>query len=115
MLTRLIDLVIRHQDRYSLIDYKSDYLADRTELYAREHLKQAVAEHLYDLQYLIYCVALNRFLGSKLPDYQYEHHFGGVQYLFLRGMNGEKLSDIFFDKPDEQLLLRFDDVLCGNS
>ncbi|MCH7742663.1 MAG: exodeoxyribonuclease V subunit beta [Proteobacteria bacterium] len=115
MMTGLIDLVIRHQDRYYLIDYKSNYLGDRTELYAREHLQQAVAEHQYDLQYLIYCVALNRFLGSKLPDYQYEHHFGGVQYLFLRGMNGEKLSGVFFDKPDEQLLQRFDDALGGKT
>jgi exodeoxyribonuclease V beta subunit len=113
MMTGLIDLIIRHQDRYYLIDYKSNYLGDQAESYAAKELEQAVTHHQYDLQYLIYCVALNRFLCSRLPEYEYAKHFGGVQYLFLRGMNGKTQAGIFFDKPDEQLLRMFDKALGG--
>ncbi|MCZ6503543.1 MAG: exodeoxyribonuclease V subunit beta [Gammaproteobacteria bacterium] len=111
MMTGIIDLIVRHQDRYYLIDYKSNHLGDRAEHYSKERLDQAVAHHQYDLQYLIYCVALNRFLTSRLPDYEYNSHFGGVQYLFLRGMNGETQAGVFFDKPDGQLLQQFDNAL----
>ena len=113
MMTGLIDLIIRHQDRYYLIDYKSNHLGDSKESYKAAELKQAVAHHQYDLQYLIYCVALNRFLHSRLPDYEYSKHFAGVHYLFLRGMDGKTQTGVFFDKPDEGLLQTFDQALGG--
>ena len=48
-----------------------------------------MGEHRYDLQYLIYTVALHRYLASRVQDYTYEQHFGGVYYLFLRGIHPE--------------------------
>jgi exodeoxyribonuclease V beta subunit len=114
MMTGLIDLVIRHENQYFLIDYKSNYLGDNEINYSNEHLIHAVQEHQYDLQYLIYCVALNRFLSSRLQDYDYEKQFGGVIYLFLRGMNGKDQSGIYFDKPAEQLLETLDSALGGS-
>lgn len=81
-----IDLVFRHQGRYYLVDYKSNYLGAAVADYRQENLARAMAGHRYDLQYLIYCVALHRYLGRRLPAYDYDRDFGGVFYLFLRGM-----------------------------
>lgn len=81
-----IDLVFRHQGRFYLADYKSNYLGAAPSDYRQENLARAMAGHRYDLQYLIYTVALHRYLGRRLPAYDYDRAFGGVFYLFLRGM-----------------------------
>jgi exodeoxyribonuclease V beta subunit len=111
MMTGLIDLIVRHEGRYYLIDYKSNHLGDVAEDYSFEAIESSISEHQYDLQYLIYCVALNRYLTSRLPDYDYDSQFGGVMYLFLRGMNAKDQSGVHFDKPDKHLLDRFDIAL----
>ncbi len=59
--------------------------------------------HLYDLQYLLYSLALHKYLKQQLSDYSFEIHFGGVFYLYLRGMSPESKiaggsSGVFFDK-----------------
>jgi len=46
-----------------------------------------MAEQFYTLQYHLYTVALHRYLKLRLPGYEYERHFGGVRYLFLRGLD----------------------------
>jgi exodeoxyribonuclease V beta subunit len=69
-----------------LADYKSNHLGSHAEDYCPERLDAAMLEHRYDLQYLIYTVALRRFLARRIHDYSYERHFGGAFYLFLRGM-----------------------------
>ena len=86
LMTGFIDLVFCWQGRYYLADYKSNHLGSRAEDYRPERLDAAMLEHRYDLQYLIYTVALRRFLAGRIRDYSYERHFGGVFYLFLRGM-----------------------------
>ena len=54
----------------------------------------------YYLQYLIYTVAVDGFLRQSLTDYDYERHFGGVFYLFLRGIDGKHPGrGIFHDRP----------------
>ncbi len=60
-----------------------------------------MAENRYVLQYTLYTVALHRYLASRLPGYDYDTHFGGVRYIFLRGVDPEKGSiyGIFRDKP----------------
>ena len=40
----------------------------------------------YPLQALLYCVALDRMLRCRLPDYDPARHFGGAIYLFVRGV-----------------------------
>ncbi len=47
-------------------------------------------EHRYDLQYQLYTLALHRYLRHRMADYGYEPHFGGVIYLFLRGVDGQR-------------------------
>ena len=81
-----IDLVFEWRGRYYLADYKSNWLGPTTEAYHPQALHAAMQEHHYSLQYALYTLALHRYLGLRLPGYDYERHFGGVFYLFLRGM-----------------------------
>ena len=85
-----IDLIFEYQGKYYLADYKSNHLGDSYQDYQPEKLKIDIERHHYDLQYLIYGLALHRYLTVTLEDYQPEQHFGGVFYLYLRGMSAEK-------------------------
>jgi len=96
-LTGFIDLICEHQGRYYVMDYKTNGLADYTEA----SLCHAMREHNYGLQYWIYTLVLHRYLQNRLPDYDYESHFGGVRYLFVRGMQPEQpMSGVYQDRPD---------------
>lgn len=112
MLKGFIDLVFVHQGKYYLLDWKSNHLGDDVADYNRESLEQAMAEHRYDFQYQIYALALHRFLRSRIPGYQFEQHFGGVYYLFLRGVDGSE-NGRFFHKPEAEFVEAFDKLIEG--
>jgi exodeoxyribonuclease V beta subunit len=98
-LTGFIDLICEYDGRYYVMDYKTNYLTD----YNEANLTLAMREHNYGLQYWIYTVVLHRYLQNRLPNYDYEHHFGGVRYLFVRGMQPDlAMSGVYQDKPDYQ-------------
>ncbi|MCK5913241.1 MAG: PD-(D/E)XK nuclease family protein, partial [Desulfuromusa sp.] len=101
-----IDMVFEHDGRYYLLDWKSNHLGYRVEDYGELALKEAMEDNLYPLQYLLYTVALNRYLLLRVKDYDYETHFGGVFYLFLRGMDGAHGEDygVFRDLPPKGLI-----------
>ena len=105
-----MDLVFSYQDKYYLLDYKSNFLGEALKDYDQAALKKAMLEHHYDWQYLLYVVALHRYLKTRLPHYDYNRDFGGVVYAFLRGMNGSLQSGIFFDKPDWQLIQQLEEL-----
>ncbi len=81
-----IDLVFEWGGRYYLVDYKSNWLGSAVGDYHQGALREAMLEHGYPLQYALYTLALHRYLGRRLADYAYARHFGGVYYLFLRGV-----------------------------
>ena len=110
MVRGTMDLVFCHQDKYYLLDYKSNFLGETLKDYDQAALKKAMLEHHYDWQYLLYVVALHRYLKTRLPHYDYNRDFGGVVYAFLRGMNGSPQSGIFFDKPDWQLIQQLEEL-----
>jgi exodeoxyribonuclease V beta subunit len=83
MLTGFMDLVFEHDGRYWVMDYKSNKLPD----YQAPQLLQAVLDKRYDVQYVLYILALHRLLKSRLPDYHFETHIGGAVYVFMRGIN----------------------------
>ena len=86
-----IDLVFEAQGKFYILDYKSNYLGDTADDYLTDNLQVAMEEHRYDVQYLIYSLALHRFLKQRLKArYDYARDFGGVIYLFLRGLNLEQ-------------------------
>lgn len=115
MLKGFIDLVFEHQGKYYVLDWKSNHLGDDVTSYHGEALKSAMADHRYDLQYQIYALALHRFLRSRLANYQYDHHFGGVYYLFLRGMDGQSDHGIFAAKPTLDFLQEMDRLIDGQA
>ena len=113
-LTGFVDLVCRHQGKYYVIDYKSNYLGDYLYDYNRENIRAAMEDHNYGLQYWIYTLVLQRFLQGVFPDYSYEEHFGGVFYLFARGMRADYPGNgIFFDRPQLSVLESLQKVLGG--
>ena len=96
-LTGFINLICEYDGRYYLMDYKSNNLPD----YHADTLIHAMREHNYGLQYWIYCVVLHRYLQIRLSDYNFAQHFGGVHYLFVRGMEPDTaMSGVFQDSPD---------------
>jgi len=115
MMKGFIDLIFEHKGRFFVLDYKSNHLGDHFDHYQRDALQTAIGEHRYDLQYLIYTLALHRYLQQRLPDYDYEKHFGGVYYLFLRGMDREQGADrgVYYDRPEHGLVDRLDLLFAG--
>ena len=105
-----IDLVFRHNGKYYLVDYKSNFLGSTLADYNEDELKKEMLHSHYDWQYLIYTLALHRYLQSVVPKYDYARDFGGVFYLFLRGMNGEPQSGVFYDRPSVELITELDGV-----
>ena len=105
-----IDLVFRHNGKYYLVDYKSNFLGSTLSSYNQEALKKEMLHSHYDWQYLIYTLALHRYLQSIVPHYDYSRDFGGVFYLFLRGMDGEPQSGVFYDRPSVELITELDGV-----
>ncbi|NOX25405.1 MAG: exodeoxyribonuclease V subunit beta [Deltaproteobacteria bacterium] len=81
-----IDLIFCWQGRYYIVDYKSNFLGGSLEDYNNLNLPDVIRQAGYDLQYSIYTEALHRYLGQRLPAYDPNLHFGGVYYLFLRGL-----------------------------
>ncbi|MBW1887003.1 MAG: exodeoxyribonuclease V subunit beta, partial [Deltaproteobacteria bacterium] len=101
-----MDMVFRFEGRFYLVDWKSNFLGRRVEDYDRESLAAAMEEEFYILQYHLYTVALDQYLHVRLPGYNYDKHFGGVYYLFLRGIDPDKGVDfgVYRDKPSGELI-----------
>ena len=75
-----IDLVFEHEGKIYLLDWKSD----RMPSYERGTLNSHI-ENNYKLQSRVYILALVRFLNIYSRE-DYESQFGGVLYLFTRGL-----------------------------
>jgi exodeoxyribonuclease V beta subunit len=112
-----MDLVFEHNGRWYVVDYKSNHLGVHADDYAQPQLIAAMLEHHYFLQYHLYVVALHRYLTRRLPGYGYDRHFGGVYYLFLRGMAPEYDggNGVFFDRPSRQLIESLSGALAGRA
>jgi exodeoxyribonuclease V beta subunit len=107
-----IDLVVQVDGRFYVIDYKTNHLGNRIADYRTPALDDAVRRGHYDLQYMIYSVALHRYLTRRLPGYAVERHFGGVRYLFVRGMNGrDATTGIYSHRPGPDVIREFDALL----
>ena len=105
-----IDLVFEHGGRYYLLDWKSNHLGDTPADYAAPALAAAMARQGYHLQALLYALALHRHLQQRLPGYRHDVQFGGVFYLFVRGVRPHwhqpdgRPSGVHFQRPTLQAL-----------
>ncbi|MBY0401504.1 UvrD-helicase domain-containing protein, partial [Myxococcota bacterium] len=110
-----IDAVFFDGERYALLDYKSNHLGTRQRDYLPDRLQGPMIEHDYVLQYLLYTIAVDRHLASRIEGYDYDRHFGGAYYLFLRGMaeSHPPGCGVFFDRPDAETVRRVSALIGG--
>jgi exodeoxyribonuclease V beta subunit len=101
-----IDLVFEHDGRWYVVDYKTNFVGPAVADYVSDALQNAMAVHHYPLQYHLYTVALHRHLAARKPGYDYDRDFGGVYYLFLRGMSPRfpPGNGIWHDQPRRSLI-----------
>ena len=109
-----IDLTFKHSDKYFILDWKSNLLEGDQDAFASSNLFGEMKEADYLLQYHLYTLAIHRFLSqSSSLDYDYDQYFGGVYYLFIRGMSKDSKPDdgIFFDRPSKAIIQAMDRFL----
>lgn len=112
LLNGLIDLFFFHNGKYYILDWKSNFLGDVLDDYEQPKLTAAMSESNYHLQYLIYSLAAKKYLKSKLGiEFDYESHFGGVIYLFLRGVRKDNNTGVFLYEPKKEALDKLDLLL----
>jgi exodeoxyribonuclease V beta subunit len=101
-----IDMVLYDQDRFWLVDWKSNFLGRSVEDYGKNALNTTMRKDFYILQYHLYVLALVQHLQLRMPEFCYEKHFGGVFYIFLRGVDSEKGTEfgIYKDLPDKDFV-----------
>jgi exodeoxyribonuclease V beta subunit len=99
-LNGVIDLIFEHDGRYYLADWKSNWLGNDTAHYAPARLQTVMLREAYVLQSLLYTLALDRHLATRLPAYRYEQHFGGIFYIFVRGIDAAHPErGVHFSRP----------------
>lgn len=106
-----IDLIFEHEGQFYILDWKTNHLGYNTQDYDEQRLEQIIKDNNYHLQYLIYTIALKRYLTVKVPGFSYAKHFGGVLYLFLRGIRTGHSNGIYFKKPDESLIIELEKMM----
>ncbi|WP_339449638.1 exodeoxyribonuclease V subunit beta [Pseudomonas sp. EA_5y_Pfl2_R50] len=112
MFKGFIDLTFEHNGRYYVADYKSNWLGVDDLAYTEQAMEQSILASRYDLQYVLYLVALHRQLKARLPGYDYDRHVGGALYLFLRGTRADSRG-VYFARPPRELIERLDRLFQG--
>ena len=108
----LMDLIFRFDGKFYLLDWKSNQLNGHKDGFTPDAIESEMMDHHYILQYHLYLVGLVRFLRSRIQDFDYKTHFGGVYYLFVRGMGNGSGRGIFYDLPDVLDLEKLESFLC---
>ncbi len=105
-----VDLLFEHNSKFYIIDYKSNWLGSTQAAYEKSVLPLEMIKHHYYFQYLIYTLAVHRLLEQRIINYDYDTHFGGIFYLFVRGMTPEKSAShgVYFDNPPFKLINSLD-------
>ncbi|MFD2166885.1 exodeoxyribonuclease V subunit beta [Thalassotalea euphylliae] len=113
MMHGFIDLVFEMDGKYYVSDYKSTYLGKSIQDYSHHAMRKNIEDNYYDLQYLLYSLALHRLLKNRLANYSPEAHFGGIFYLYLRGMNGDGTSGVYYADVQPEELNRLDNIFAA--
>lgn len=82
LLTGFMDLIFEYDGRYYVLDYKTNKLMQGYDSWS---CQQAILSHRYDVQAMLYVLALHRHLSTRLANYDYDRHMGGAIYWFIRG------------------------------
>ncbi|WP_312710040.1 exodeoxyribonuclease V subunit beta [Stenotrophomonas sp.] len=109
LMTGKIDLTYVRDGRWYVLDYKSNRLPG----YSPDLLQIAMRHSEYDLQALIYTVALHRWLRFRLGRaYDYARDMGGIRYLFCRGLDGNG-NGVHVDRFAPELVDGLDALFAG--
>ena len=130
LMTGSIDALFRvkadGRSKYFVVDYKSNRLhTPKGEVphsaYEVEAMTRAMEEHHYPLQAMFYCVALHRFLSTRVSDYNIDRDLGGAGYLFVRGMIGSETplvdktrNGVLAWRPSTDSILKVSSLLGGD-
>ncbi|MBD3767863.1 MAG: PD-(D/E)XK nuclease family protein [Gammaproteobacteria bacterium] len=87
LLTGFMDLIFEYEGRYYVLDYKTNKLMQG---YDDWSCQQAILSHRYDVQAMLYVLALHRYLSTRLVHYDYDRHMGGAIYWFIRGADPQQ-------------------------
>jgi exodeoxyribonuclease V beta subunit len=94
-----IDLTFEHGGRFYFVDWKSNWLGPNTRAYHVAAVAAEMHRNFYTLQLCIYSVALHRYLRVRKPGYDFEQHFGGAFYIFLRGIDpAQPQNGVYFQR-----------------
>ncbi len=114
MLQGFIDLIFTHNGRYFLLDWKSNHLGMKTADYNQDRMHDSMCRSAYILQYHLYTLALDRLLKVRLPGYSYDNHFGGVLYLYIRGISAGSATDgIYCGRPQPEFIRRAGELMLN--
>ena len=100
-----IDLVFLSENKYYILDWKSNFLGNVKNDYENENLKKVMKDNNYFMQAAIYTESLKRYLENVLKQ-DFEKSFGGVYYIFLRGIEFREGVLNFY--PDLKILKNID-------
>ncbi len=114
-LTGFADLITECDGRYWIVDWKSNHLGNQPSDYDEKALLHAMQSHDYILQYHLYVLAWHRHLRARLPGYDYDEHFGGVSYAFLRGAVPDETTGMFYARPPRELIEAMDAWATGET
>ena len=130
LMTGSIDALFRvkadGRSKYFVVDYKSNRLhTPKGEVphsaYEVEAMTRAMEVHQYPLQAMFYCVALHRFLSTRVSDYNIDRDLGGAGYLFVRGMIGSETplvdktrNGVLAWRPSTDSILKVSSLLGGD-
>jgi exodeoxyribonuclease V beta subunit len=114
LLKGYVDLVFEYAGRYYVADHKSNRLGEGDDAYTPAAMRRAVLGHRYELQYVLYLLALHRLLRARLgAAYDYDRHVGGAVYLFLRG-HAAPGGGLHLERPPRQLIEALDALFAGS-
>jgi exodeoxyribonuclease V beta subunit len=104
-MTGFIDLVFAKNGRFYFADWKSNWLGPTTGAYSAARIAGEMEHNFYTLQLCLYSVALDRYLRLRQPGYDFDKHFGGAFYIFLRGIDPERPTNgIYFQRLNRELI-----------
>ncbi len=109
-LNGVIDLIFNYKNKYYIIDFKTNWIDYHYTSYNNKNIFKLMCKNRYDIQYQIYSLALHKYLKMKYKYYNYNNNFGGIYYIFLRGLNLDinykSFTGIYFIKPKYKLIYK---------
>lgn len=111
-LNGFIDLIVQNGDKFYVMDYKTNFLGNEAHNYSHQAMHHEMTHHNYGLQFILYSLAVHQYLKTRKEGYDYEQHFGGIKYLFVRGMDGKSVDyGVYHYRPDVALIQSLEALL----